>query len=443
MPELPEVETTRRGLLPHVVGRRIRGAVVRNGNLRWPVRADLRKRLRGEEVLGIRRRGKYLLFDCATATCWCTSACRGASRWCPTTRPRAARPRRRAARGPRALRLTDPRRFGAMLWLPGRRRATRCSRASGSSRSSRVRRRALQRIARGRRVSVKHFLMNARIVTGVGNIYASEALFQAGIHPMRSVARISRERWDRLAVAVRETLQRALDAGGTTLRDYARADGTPGDFQNATAVYGREGCRAGAAARRSARSARASARPSTAPRASDELDRHRHLGDPRASARGKPRRAQAVARVDVRFARRLPPLGDGEPRARRADRRAPRLPRAAPDRRAAHRRFVAEFSRGKTELINALFFGDLGTRLLPSGLGRTTLCPTEILWDPTRAPSIRLLPIGTRESPKALREFIAEIDTWKEIPLDPKHPEAVAEACLAISESMSVAARRP
>ena len=101
--------------------------------------------------------------------------------------------------------------------------------------------------------------------------------------------------------------------------------------------------------------------------------------------------------------------------------------------------FVAEFSRGKTELINALFFAELGTRLLPSGLGRTTLCPTEILWDPSRPPSIRLLPIGTRESPKALREFIAELDTWKEIPLDPKHPESVAEACLAISESMSVA----
>ena len=101
--------------------------------------------------------------------------------------------------------------------------------------------------------------------------------------------------------------------------------------------------------------------------------------------------------------------------------------------------FVAEFSRGKTELINALFFADLGTRLLPSGVGRTTLCPTEIQWDPARPPSIRLLPIGTRESPRALREFIAELDTWKEIPLDPKHPESVAEACKAISESMTVA----
>ncbi len=102
--------------------------------------------------------------------------------------------------------------------------------------------------------------------------------------------------------------------------------------------------------------------------------------------------------------------------------------------------FVAEFSRGKTELINALFFADLGTRLLPSGLGRTTLCPTEIQWDPARAASIRLLPIGTRESPKALREFIAEIDSWKEIALDPAEPESVAEACKAISESMVVAA---
>ena len=101
--------------------------------------------------------------------------------------------------------------------------------------------------------------------------------------------------------------------------------------------------------------------------------------------------------------------------------------------------FVAEFSRGKTELINALFFADLGTRLLPTGVGRTTLCPTEILWDPSRPPSIRLLPIGTRESPKALREFIAELDTWKEVPLDPAHPESVAEACKVLSESMSVA----
>ncbi|HSJ97561.1 MAG TPA: dynamin family protein [Myxococcota bacterium] len=101
--------------------------------------------------------------------------------------------------------------------------------------------------------------------------------------------------------------------------------------------------------------------------------------------------------------------------------------------------FVAEYSRGKSELINALFFADLGTRLLPTGAGRTTLCPTEILWDASRPPSIRLLPIGTRESPKALREFLAEPDGWKEVALDPAHPESVAQACEVLSESMTVA----
>ncbi len=102
--------------------------------------------------------------------------------------------------------------------------------------------------------------------------------------------------------------------------------------------------------------------------------------------------------------------------------------------------FVAEFSRGKTELINALFFADLGTRLLPSGLGRTTLCPTEIKWDPALPPTLRLLPIETRESPNALREFMALPEAWKEVALDPRHPESVAAACQVIAESMNVAA---
>ena len=101
--------------------------------------------------------------------------------------------------------------------------------------------------------------------------------------------------------------------------------------------------------------------------------------------------------------------------------------------------FVAEYSRGKSELVNALFFADLGTRLLPSGVGRTTLCPTEILWDASRPPSIRLLPIGTRESPKALREYLAEPEGWHEIALDPARPEEVAAACRALSESLTVA----
>jgi len=113
------------------------------------------------------------------------------------------------------------------------------------------------------------------------------------------------------------------------------------------------------------------------------------------------------------------------------------------ERRLANERltiaFVAEYSRGKSELINALFFADVGTRLLPSGVGRTTLCPTEILWDPARPPSIRLLPIGTRESPKSLREHIADPEAWEEIALDPANPGAMADACKAMSESLTVA----
>ena len=102
--------------------------------------------------------------------------------------------------------------------------------------------------------------------------------------------------------------------------------------------------------------------------------------------------------------------------------------------------FVAEYSRGKSELINALFFAEMGTRLLPSGVGRTTLCPAEILWDPARPPSIRLLPIETRESPKALREFIAEASSWREVALDPSKPQALADACQSLTESVSMSA---
>ena len=243
MPELPEVETTRRGLLPRLVGRRIRGAVVRNANLRWPVPRDLPRRLRGEEVLDIRRRGKYLLFDCNRGHLLVHLGMSGRLSLVPDDAPVHLHDHVDVQfEGHESLRLTDPRRFGAMLWLSGP--AERHVLLSGlgiEPFDPAFDGEMLQRLARGRRVSVKHFLMNARIVTGVGNIYASEALFQAGIHPLRSVGRISRERWNRLAEAVRETLSRALDAGGSTLRDYAAADGSPGYFQDAATVYGREG----------------------------------------------------------------------------------------------------------------------------------------------------------------------------------------------------------
>jgi formamidopyrimidine-DNA glycosylase len=243
MPELPEVETTRRGLLPHVVGRRIHDVVVRNRHLRWPVPRDLARRLRGEQVLGIRRRGKYLLFECRHGHLLVHLGMSG--RLSLVSRDQPARRHDHVdlqLEGPDAVRLTDPRRFGAMLWVRGPAERHVLLRGLGlEPLEDGFDGAALQRLARGRRVAVKHFLMNARLVTGVGNIYASEALFRAGIHPLRSVARISRTRWDRLAEAVRETLESALAAGGTTLRDYASLEGRPGEFGTRCAVYGREG----------------------------------------------------------------------------------------------------------------------------------------------------------------------------------------------------------
>lgn len=243
MPELPEVETTRRGLLPHLVGRRIRDVVVRNANLRWPVPPDLSRRLRGEQVHDVRRRGKYLLIDCRRGHLLVHLGMSGRLTLVAQDAPVRAHDHVDVRlEGRQALRLTDPRRFGAVLWLPGPAEGHVLLRGLGIEPfDPGFGGAALHRLARGRRVAVKPFLMNSRVVTGVGNIYASEALFAAGIHPARSVARISRARWDRLAATVRETLERALAAGGTTLRDFASADGHPGAFQDACAVYGREG----------------------------------------------------------------------------------------------------------------------------------------------------------------------------------------------------------
>ena len=243
MPELPEVETTRRGLVPHLVGRRIRDVVVRNGNLRWPVPKDLRRRLKGEEVLGIRRRGKYLLFDCRKGHLLVHLGMSGKLSMVPGDHP----PRTHdhvdiLLEGDGAMRFTDPRRFGAMLWLEPPAEAHRLLAGLGLEPLSReFTGAALRACAKGRSVAVKQFLMNGRIVVGVGNIYASEALWQAQVRPTRGAGSLSAARWDRLAKSVRATLEKAIAAGGSTLRDFAAADGRPGYFQHDFSVYGRTG----------------------------------------------------------------------------------------------------------------------------------------------------------------------------------------------------------
>jgi formamidopyrimidine-DNA glycosylase len=243
MPELPEVETTRRGLLPHMVGRRIGAMVVRNASLRWPVPADIPKRLRGETIRDIRRRAKYLLFDLGEGHLLVHLGMSGRLTLVP-----AGTPARKHDHvdieldGGRMLRFTDPRRFGAVLWLESPAERHALLRDLGLEPLDRAfTGEALRALAKGRSVSIKQFLMNGRIVTGVGNIYASEALFHAGIAPGRSAGRVSAARFDRLAEAVRRTLARAIDAGGSTLRDFASAEGRPGYFQHRHAVYQREG----------------------------------------------------------------------------------------------------------------------------------------------------------------------------------------------------------
>jgi formamidopyrimidine-DNA glycosylase len=243
MPELPEVETTRRGLAPHVEGRRIVAVVVRDPRLRWPVPADLDKRLVGQQVQKVRRRAKYLIFDLDRGHLLVHLGMSGRL----TRLPRATAVKKHdhvdiVFDDGYAMRLTDPRRFGAVLWLETPAESHALLKDLGMEPlEAGFTGDALRRKAKGRSVSVKQFLMNGGIVTGVGNIYASEALFQAGIDPGRSSARISAARWDRLAEAVRSTLSRAIRSGGSTLRDFASAEGRPGYFQNRHAVYGREG----------------------------------------------------------------------------------------------------------------------------------------------------------------------------------------------------------
>jgi formamidopyrimidine-DNA glycosylase len=243
MPELPEVETTRRGLLPHLVGRTIRDVVVRNPNLRWPVPKDLSRRLRGERVRDIRRRGKYLVFDFANGHLIVHLGMSGRL----TVVPASTAPRKHdhvdlVLDDGRVLRFNDARRFGTMLWTrtPAEEHALLRDLGLEPLEKS-FSGAALRERAKGRRVAVKQFLMNGAVVTGVGNIYASEALFHAGIHPERSAGAISAPRWQRLAKSIRVTLESAIDSGGSTLRDFVTVDGKPGHFQHRHAVYGRAG----------------------------------------------------------------------------------------------------------------------------------------------------------------------------------------------------------
>lgn len=242
MPELPEVETTRRGLAPLLVGQNIADLEIREPRLRWPVDPSLPGRIRNARIASVERRGKYLLIGTHSGSLIWHLGMSGSLRYLDEP----GRPLNHdhldlvLSTGAR-VRFNDPRRFGSLHfsetpenhWLL----ASLGPEPLGEAFSGQY----LRDSARGRRVAIKQHIMNSRIVTGVGNIYANEALFRARIHPGRAAGRISSRRLEALASSIKAVLDDAIHAGGTTLRDFVGGDGRPGYFQQTLAVYGRGG----------------------------------------------------------------------------------------------------------------------------------------------------------------------------------------------------------
>ncbi len=243
MPELPEVETTRRGIAPLLCGERIRRLIVRQPRLRWPVPPQLSRRLKHARIEAITRRGKFLLIDTGNGTLIVHLGMSGSL--CVIRDNLPAGPHDHIdllmANGA-LLRFRDPRRFGAWLWTDGPPEThPLLSRLSPEPLSDKFSTEYLHRVSRGRKLAIKSLLMDSHSVAGIGNIYANEALFLAGIHPARAAGRISRQRYATLVAALKAVLREAIRQGGTTLRDFTSAQGRPGYFQQSLKVYAQQG----------------------------------------------------------------------------------------------------------------------------------------------------------------------------------------------------------
>jgi formamidopyrimidine-DNA glycosylase len=243
MPELPEVETTRRGIAPHVAGRHVAALHVYDRRLRWPVPSNLGSRLRGRQIDRIDRRSKYLLFRLGADTLLIHFGMTGSLRVFQQAPARRTHDHVDIVLDDgTTLRYHDPRRFGAMLWVSGPAERHPLLRDLGPEPLDRAfDAKYLWQATRHRRTAIKLALMDNRLVVGVGNIYANESLFRAGIRPGMAAERLSQPRAARLVLEVRNTLTDAIAKGGSTLRDYVDAQGDPGYFQLDYFVYGREG----------------------------------------------------------------------------------------------------------------------------------------------------------------------------------------------------------
>jgi formamidopyrimidine-DNA glycosylase len=242
MPELPEVETTRRGIAPHLIGRRIEAVIVRQPRLRWPIPPALRQRLPGQQVDAVERRAKYLLVHTRAGSALLHLGMSGSLRVLPgdTVAGTHDHVDWRLDSG-RILRYTDPRRFGSQLWQAAGSTHALLAGLGPEPLEGAFDGDYLWTRSRGRAAAVKVFLMDQKIVVGVGNIYAAEALFAAQIHPHRAAGSVSRARYARLAEEVKRILNYAITRGGTTLRDFISPDGAPGYFEQELFVYGRAG----------------------------------------------------------------------------------------------------------------------------------------------------------------------------------------------------------
>lgn len=244
MPELPEVETTKRGIAPYSEGRTLKNMTIRNGRLRWPVDVSLPRKLQGLKLQGLERRGKYLLMSFESGTLLVHLGMSGSLR---VVEARAVVGKHdhidMAFSGGHILRFNDPRRFGAFVWHEGGDVGSHAllHHLGPEPLSDEFSAEYLVAKSKGRLVPLKSFVMDSKIVVGVGNIYANEALYSAGIHPLKAASKLSRPKARILVDEIKQVLQRSITQGGTTLRDFVGGDGKPGYFAQQLNVYGRGG----------------------------------------------------------------------------------------------------------------------------------------------------------------------------------------------------------
>ena len=241
MPELPEVETSRRGIEPWLQNQRITSVLIRDSRLRWPIPRTLKKKLTGKTIKAVKRRGKYILIEIEDDHLILHLGMSGSLRISdPESEFRKHDHFILTVANIKQLRLHDPRRFGAVLWQKGDALQHPLLKTLGPEPLSQdFNTDYLYVSCQNRKASIKQHIMNNRVVVGVGNIYANEALFLAGIHPKRLASRISRPRIEKLVAAIKQVLNSAIRQGGTTLRDFIRENGQPGYFKQQLNVYDR------------------------------------------------------------------------------------------------------------------------------------------------------------------------------------------------------------